>query len=43
VSYWLDRPHGTIRSAAATLAERIAREAGIAGEALAGFLKADRK
>jgi DNA-binding transcriptional LysR family regulator len=43
VSYWLDRPHGTIRSAAAILAERIAREAGMADEALAGFLKSERK
>ncbi|HEX6120873.1 MAG TPA: LysR substrate-binding domain-containing protein [Dongiaceae bacterium] len=43
VSYWLDRPRGTIRPAAAALAERIAREAGMADVALAGFLKADRK
>jgi hypothetical protein len=43
VSYWLDRPNGTIRAAAATLAGRIAEEAGMGAEALAGFLKPDRK
>ncbi|HEY3147541.1 MAG TPA: LysR substrate-binding domain-containing protein, partial [Dongiaceae bacterium] len=43
VSYWLDRPMGTIRAAAATLAGRIAAEAGMGAEILAGFLKSDRK
>lgn len=43
VSYWLDRPNGTIRPAAATLAKRIAEEAGMRPETLAGFLKADRR
>ena len=43
VSYWLDRPHGTIRGAAATLARRIAAEAGMSPDVLSGFLKTDRK
>jgi DNA-binding transcriptional LysR family regulator len=43
VSYWLDRPMGTVRAAAATLAGRIAAEAGMGAEILAGFLKSDRK
>jgi DNA-binding transcriptional LysR family regulator len=43
VSYWLDRPNGTIRPAAATLAKRIAEEAGMGAETLAAFLKSDRK
>jgi DNA-binding transcriptional LysR family regulator len=43
VSYWLDRPQGTTRPAAATLAKRIAEEAGMGADALAGFLKSDRK
>jgi DNA-binding transcriptional LysR family regulator len=43
VSYWLDRPNGTIRPAAATLAKRIADEAGMGADTLAGFLKSDRK
>jgi DNA-binding transcriptional LysR family regulator len=43
VSYWLDRPIGTVRAAAATLAKRIAEEAGMDSETLAGFLKSDRK
>ena len=43
VSYWLDRPNGTIRGAAATLAKRVAEEAGMSPDVLAGFLKADRK
>ncbi|MEZ5830337.1 MAG: LysR substrate-binding domain-containing protein [Dongiaceae bacterium] len=42
VSYWLDRPAGTIRAAAATLAGRIAAEAGMEPAALSGFLKSDR-
>jgi LysR family glycine cleavage system transcriptional activator len=43
VSYWLDRPGGTIRPAAAALARRVAEEAGMGADALAGFLKPDRK
>jgi LysR family transcriptional regulator, glycine cleavage system transcriptional activator len=43
VSYWLDRPMGTIRAAAATLAGRIATGADMGAEVLAGFLKPDRK
>jgi DNA-binding transcriptional LysR family regulator len=43
VSYWLDRPNGTIRGAAATLARRIAGEAGMSPDAVAGFLKAHAK
>jgi DNA-binding transcriptional LysR family regulator len=43
VSYWLDRPPGPVRAAAATLAGRIAEEAGMGAEALATFLKPDRK
>lgn len=43
VAYWLDRPTGSVRAAAATLAGRIAEEAGMGAEALAPFLKADRK
>ena len=43
VCYWLDRPIGTVRAAAATLARRIAEEAGMDAETLAGFLKSDRK
>jgi DNA-binding transcriptional LysR family regulator len=43
VSYWLDRPNGAIRPAAATLAQRIAEEAGLAADALATFLRSDRK
>jgi LysR family transcriptional regulator, glycine cleavage system transcriptional activator len=43
VSYWLDRPIGTIRGAAATLARRVAEEAGMSPDVLAGFLKTDRK
>jgi DNA-binding transcriptional LysR family regulator len=43
VSYWLDRPIGTIRPAAATLARRIADEAGVGAETLASFLKSERK
>ena len=43
VSYWLDRPIGTIRGAAAILAKRIADEAGMSTDVLAGFLKSDRK
>ena len=43
VSYWLDRPLGGIRPAAATLAKRIAEEAGMGTDALDAFLKPDRK
>jgi DNA-binding transcriptional LysR family regulator len=43
VSYWLDRPLGGMRPAARTLAERIAAEAGVAGEALAGFVRNEPK
>ncbi|WP_119301217.1 LysR substrate-binding domain-containing protein [Dongia deserti] len=43
VSYWLDRPNGTIRPAAATLAQRIAEEAGMGADTLAAFLKSVRK
>jgi DNA-binding transcriptional LysR family regulator len=43
VSYWLDRPNGTMRPAAATLAGRIASEAGMGAETLTGFLKPERK
>lgn len=42
VSYWLDRPKGTLRPAAVTLAKRIAQEAGMGADALAAFLKPDR-
>lgn len=38
VAYWLDRPLGVPRPAAATLAKRIATEAGTAPEALSAFL-----
>ena len=43
VSYWLDRPNGTVRGAAGTLARRIAEEAGMSPDVLAGFLKAHTK
>jgi LysR family transcriptional regulator, glycine cleavage system transcriptional activator len=39
VAYWLDRPEGTVREGAATLATRIAKEAGLSARALAAFLK----
>jgi LysR family glycine cleavage system transcriptional activator len=38
VSYWLDRPPGKLRAAAAQLAGRIAAEAGVTEPALAAFL-----
>ncbi len=38
VSYWLDRPTGAPRPAAATLARRIAAEAALAGDEIDGFL-----
>ncbi len=43
VSYWLDRPSGALRPAAAALAQRVAAEAGMSADALAAFLKSDRK
>ncbi len=39
VSYWLDRPPGQLRPAAAELARRLAAVAGVAPDALAAFLK----
>lgn len=42
VSYWLDRPPGRMRDAAATLARRIAADAGISAEAIARFIAQDR-
>ncbi|WP_202292562.1 LysR substrate-binding domain-containing protein [Mesorhizobium sp. 131-2-1] len=41
VSYWLDRPVGRPRAAAADLARRIAAAAGLATEKLEAFLKDD--
>lgn len=38
VSYWMDRPEGTARPAAAELARRIAAEAGLEGAKLNNFL-----
>jgi DNA-binding transcriptional LysR family regulator len=43
VSYWLDRPVGTVRAASATLAKRIADEAGMTADTLAAFLRPDRR
>jgi len=42
VSYWLDRPLGRPRAAAAELARRIAVEAGLAMEKMEAFLEAER-
>jgi LysR family glycine cleavage system transcriptional activator len=42
VSYWMDRPAGRPRPAAAELARRIAREAGLAEEKLEAFLRDER-
>jgi DNA-binding transcriptional LysR family regulator len=42
VSYWMDRPEGRPRPAAAELARRIAAEAGLDEAALEAFLKAER-
>lgn len=42
VSYWLDRPIGRPRAAAADLARRIAAQAGLAPEAVEAFLEAER-
>ncbi|RWA70581.1 LysR family transcriptional regulator [Mesorhizobium sp.] len=41
VSYWLDRPVGRPRAAAADLARRIAEQAGLAPEKLEAFLQDD--
>lgn len=41
VSYWLDRPPGKLRSAAAELARRLATEAGVTPAALAAFIDTD--
>jgi LysR family glycine cleavage system transcriptional activator len=43
VSYWLDRPLGQPRPAAAALAMRIAAEAGLSAARVAGFLKMEAK
>lgn len=43
VSYWLDRPLGQPRPAAAALAMRIAGEAGLSASRLAGFLRMEAK
>lgn len=40
VSYWMDRPLGPVRPAAALLAERIAEAAGLASEKLESFIHA---
>ncbi|RUT96003.1 transcriptional regulator, partial [Mesorhizobium sp. M7A.T.Ca.TU.009.01.3.2] len=42
VSYWLDRPIGRPRTAAADLARRIAAEAGLAPEKIEAFIEAER-
>ncbi len=42
VSYWLDRPLGKPREAAAELAHRIGREAGLPQEKIEAFLAAER-
>ncbi|MBZ9886957.1 LysR family transcriptional regulator [Mesorhizobium sp. BR1-1-3] len=42
VSYWLDRPMGRPRAAAADLARRIAAEAGLAQEKIEAFIEAER-
>ena len=42
VSYWLDRPQGQLRPAAAELARRIAAEAGLGAAKLETFLRAER-
>jgi DNA-binding transcriptional LysR family regulator len=43
VSYWLDRPMHDPRPAAVEVARRIATEAGLAADDLAGFLKGERR
>jgi DNA-binding transcriptional LysR family regulator len=42
VSYWMDRPSGRPRAAAAELARRIAAEAGLNAESIETFLKEQR-
>lgn len=42
VSYWMDRPIGTPRPAAAELARRIAREAGVAEARIEQFMAAEK-
>ncbi len=42
ISYWLDRPIGKPRQAAAELARRIAREAGLPVEKIEAFLAAEK-
>lgn len=42
VSYWMDRPAGQLRPAAAELARRIAAQAGLGNESLNAFLKDTR-
>lgn len=42
VAYWMDRPEGRLRPAAAELARRIAAAAGLDGAKLEAFLKAER-
>ena len=39
VSYWLDRPSGKPRGAAAELARRIGKEAGLPPEKIEAFLE----
>jgi len=43
ISYWLDRPMHDPRPAAVEVARRIAAEAGLAPDELAGFLKGERR
>jgi hypothetical protein len=38
VAYWLDRPEGKLRPAAAELARRIIKAAGVEGGDVRGFL-----
>ena len=42
VSYWLDRPIGRPRAAAAELTRRIGKEAGLAPEKIEAFLAAEK-
>lgn len=42
VSYWLDRPIGRPRTAAADLSRRIAAQAGLAAEKIEEFIESDR-
>lgn len=43
VSYWMDRPVGAMRPAAALLAERVAEAAGVGGDTLRQFIGQDRE